>query len=485
VSSDPRKAPATGEAEQVETSSMLPSRPRLADHALMRRHLIEGVEEVVVHDARTGSLHRMTEEQWLVISGADGTRDFDGVCLAASRAGVYRRASEVRRLLDELHAAGLLADGLAPDPLPEPTWANLPLDPLPGFHLSCDGSGGCCKTYATIVFSAEEAARARGIVPRPTGSAVDDRLFSPLQGDPGRSPDAFAVTLVDGACAYLASDGHCRLHAVAGAEAKPWPCRAYPATFVEDGETVRVSVSIECACILASIGGTEGEPLVPPSARTIADLAGVPRVARLPERLLVHGGSQVSRSAIISWSRELCAELGEAADGVAVCWSLASALERDGLGISTSRAALASAEAPGAAELLPWAAGAAASMADCARSTAAWRSPRDRSRVSAALLAETCSRLSASTEPIERALAAADLHAVSEAFYLRAALHGHRLVDPSGELSVAAALRDRAVRMLVARALADHDEADAITRRHPLARVEATMRAHGVRLRPA
>ena len=117
------------------------------------------------------------------------------------------------------------------------------------------------------------------------------------------------MTLVDGACAYLASDGHCRLHAVAGAEAKPWPCRAYPATFVEDGETVRVSVSIECACILASIGGTEGEPLVPPSARTIADLAGVPRVARLPEPIVgvapgqsvvLYEGSRVVGSATIT-----------------------------------------------------------------------------------------------------------------------------------------------------------------------------------------
>ena len=69
-----------------------------------------------------------------------------------------------------------------------------------------------------------------------------------------------------------------------------------------------------------------------------------------------------------------------------------------------------------------------------------------------------------------------------EAFYLRAAFHGHRLV---GKRSFEVALRDAAVRMLVARALlalfstlpeGELDPACA----YPLALVEATLRGHGL-----
>jgi lysine-N-methylase len=65
---------------------------------------------------------------------------------------------------------------------------------------------------------------------------------------------------------------------------------------------------------------------------------------------------------------------------------------------------------------------------------------------------------------------------------VRAVLHGHQLV---GARPVSVALVDRAVRLLVARAL-DHilreapaDELDSAAA-HPLALVEATLRGHGL-----
>jgi lysine-N-methylase len=70
----------------------------------------------------------------------------------------------------------------------------------------------------------------------------------------------------------------------------------------------------------------------------------------------------------------------------------------------------------------------------------------------------------------------------AEALYARAVLHGHQL---AGEWPVSIALRDRAVRLLVARALdrlleqtpsEPHDSATL----HPLALVEAMLRGHGL-----
>ena len=87
----------------------LPSRPRLAEHAMVRRHFIDGEEVIVVHDARSGDLVRMPPRAWALIEAADGTRDIGGLLLAASQRGELRRASEVTAVLTDLQAAGLLS----------------------------------------------------------------------------------------------------------------------------------------------------------------------------------------------------------------------------------------------------------------------------------------------------------------------------------------------------------------------------------------
>jgi lysine-N-methylase len=64
-----------------------------------------------------------------------------------------------------------------------------------------------------------------------------------------------------------------------------------------------------------------------------------------------------------------------------------------------------------------------------------------------------------------------------ELFFLRVLLHGHQL---AGELPLARALRDRAVRLILARALPDALPEGDPARAHPLALVEAMMRGHGL-----
>jgi lysine-N-methylase len=458
--------------------SALPGRPRLAAHALVRLHVVDGVEVVVIHDARTGDLLRMGPREWALLAGADGTRDFDALVLAAARGGVLRRASELGAVLAALHAAGLLADGIEPPVSPvAPALheAARPLDALPGFTLTCDEGGACCSLYGSVLFSPLEAARARSLLPEILGAGErEGRAFTP---EHGATPDGhLAVALVDGRCAYLAGDGRCGIHAAGGEGAKPRGCRAYPATLVDDGESVRVSVGVECPCVLASVGREGGAPLVDPGARTRGALGADARVVTLPEAIPIADDRLASRAELAAWSRLVMGALPDDGEVVSLLWSLASALDAAGLDHAASLAALAAPRSPAPAALSPWLAALAARARARVAAADTWRGRRDRSRLASHWLAEAAESL---LEPaaLASALAGASPFGGDERFYLRAQLHGHQLI---GDLPLAAALRDRAVRLLLARALpASLPEGDP-ARPHPLALVEAMMRGHGL-----
>ena len=155
--------------------SSLPARPRLASHVLPRRHVVDGDERVVLHDLGTGRLVQIGPREWGLLAAADGTRDLDGIVLAAAREGAHARAAALEGFLAQLHQAGMLEDGVEEAPSPavmaegeaesrdDP--AARPLVPLPGFGLHCDGSGSCCRFYGTVIFGPVEAARARALLP--------------------------------------------------------------------------------------------------------------------------------------------------------------------------------------------------------------------------------------------------------------------------------------------------------------------------------
>src|SRR5262245_32534040 len=172
-----------------------PLRPRLADHVLARKHLVDGEERVVLHDTTADRLLQIGLREWGLLAAADGTRDIDGIVLAAAREGAHARAPALRSFLEQLHAAGLLEDGATPsetmgatpgkpgiaattaDPAPA---ARRPLDVLPGFSLHCDGSGSCCRIYASVIFGPVEAARARALLPTiMDGGVRHERAFLP------------------------------------------------------------------------------------------------------------------------------------------------------------------------------------------------------------------------------------------------------------------------------------------------------------------
>ena len=449
----------------------LPFHPRLAEHALVRRHVIDGEETVVIHDTRTGDLVRMGTREWAQLSAADGTRDLAGLTLAAAKSGALRRASEIVMVLERLQGMGLLADGIDRADPPPPA-AFRPLFVLPDFSLTCDESGACCGVYGSILFTPLEAARARAALPLVRdGGEQQDQVFTPEAGTDASG--RLAVALVDNRCAYLGGDGRCGVHAAAGADAKPATCRIYPATFVDDGETIRVSLGVECPCVLDSVGVAGGAPLVPAGAQNRADLPVGARVLALPDPLAITDGASVARAAYVRWSRLVAAQPSPA-EPVAALWSLAAAVELHGLDETATIAALASPTLPDVNAVAHWIQALSERADSRVTSASAWRSARDRSLTASREIAAAAAQL---RDPAALALALAtpSSEPAAEAFYLRAVIHGHQI---TGRLPLALSLRDRAVRLLVARAMAvASPEA-----RRPLAILEAMMRGHGMEI---
>ncbi|MFO0588977.1 MAG: YkgJ family cysteine cluster protein [Polyangiaceae bacterium] len=460
-------------------SAAFPSRPRLAEHALVRRHFIDGNEIVVVHDARSGDLVRMPPRAWALIEAADGTRDLAGLLLAASQRGELRRASEVEAVLTDLHAAGLLVDGIDPfafEAADAEVPADAPLDVLP-FALTCDGSGACCATYSTVRFTEDEAARARSLLPLVEEGRA--RVFLPLAGS-GAQPSR-AVTMIDGRCAYLAGDGACELHRRHGAGAKPSGCAIYPATFAFDGEAVRVSLGVECACVAKSLGNKDGEPLVPAAARSRADLPAGAQIAVLPERIDLGEGLSRPRAEVLAWSRDVLAAWREAArgeetaDAFATLWNLAKTVRAGVLSASAVEAALQAAKSRvPVSELKPWISALIERTSGKRDAADRWRAHDDRVRGLSASLAEAAAALG-DEACLSRAVEGEGAARPLESFYLTATVHGHGLI---GDVPLATALCDRAVRVLLGRALSTRSEpSDGAA----LTRVEAMMRAQGLK----
>ncbi|APR81843.1 Hypothetical protein A7982_07192 [Minicystis rosea] len=485
--------------------SSFPARPRLADHVLPRRHVVDGDERIVLHDLGAGRAVQIGPREWGLIAAADGTRDLEGIVLAAAREGAHARLPALRGFLEQLHAAGMLEDGAEPavksdappaksDAPPAAKSGEVraghdgdgvddasarPLVTLPGFSLTCDGSGSCCRFYGSVIFGPVEAARARALLPMVReGGARHERVFMPEHGS--GPTGGSAVTYCEGRCAYLGDHGRCGIHAVGGATAKPLGCQTYPATFVDDGESVRVSVSVECACVLASVDREGGAALVPEGARTRADLDETLVVERLADHLSMTETSVAPRAAFIAWSREVIRML-PARDTAAALLALSRVVAAEGLDMSAAAEALRNAPGVMPEDIGVWAGALARRAARRAREDAAWRGERDLVLRAARWIHAAAEALT-DEETATSILAAGVASPRSEQFYVEALLHGHRLV---GARPLATALRDRAVRIVVARALGHvmaalpEDEIDPACA-HPLALLEATLRGHGL-----
>ena len=465
----------------------LPNRPRLADFAWARQHIVDGRELVLIHDQRNGEAIEIEPRQFQLLAAADGSRDLDRIMLAASRAGALRRSSELHALLGQLHERGLLADGILPSEAVGASSSAKPVLTLPNYRFVCDANGSCCRTYGSVRFNRREAERARVLVPevldgalRAAGSAPGPRpanVFLPLQGS---KHDECACTMIDGQCCYLDDRGYCRIQQRGDGLAKPLGCRSFPATFVDEGESIVVSAAVECPCVLTSIGSGDGDGLVGEQVHCEADLESGLHIIRLPEAVQVTSDHEVSLAELRTWTAAVLDGATPSLDTVAAFWSLAAAVDSHGLDPAAAQRALRKPRLPGSTELGPWLAALRAVTDDRNQGAQKWRSQHDRARSLHGWIAHAAAELVV-TEKLESCLVQAPSYGDHESFYFRATLYGRHLA--AYEAPLEPALRDRAVRLLLARqlgSLIDTNWRQDPAANYPLTVVEAMMRGHGL-----
>ncbi|HVY44562.1 MAG TPA: hypothetical protein VHB21_01735, partial [Minicystis sp.] len=139
----------------------LPLRPRLADHAVARGHVVGGELRVVLHDMRGGGLIDVGPREWVLLAAADGTRDVDGLALAARNEGARVGVEAVRALAATeitvvADAVGAGWDRLPPQVLDEglrqlatrPPSSELPATTLEKYAPSMTGKLQCLVAAA-------------------------------------------------------------------------------------------------------------------------------------------------------------------------------------------------------------------------------------------------------------------------------------------------------------------------------------------------
>ncbi len=451
-----------------------PFRPRLASHVLARLHKVDDKNLVVLFDQDRGASFQIGMREWVLLQMADGTRDADGILLAAAREGALTSPGALDEFLTRLHREGMLRDGPAEtdsDARAEPAPADRPLDPLAGYRFSCDGRGVCCHQYSTIVFSPLEAARARVLLPLvERGGDRHEWVFTPRHGSV--TTPGCAVKHVDGACTYLDDAGLCRIHAAGGASAKPFGCNLFPARFVDDGEAVRVSALVECACVIRSARSSEGSPLVEPEVRVRGSLPSEVFIEVLPRAIRLSEESSCDRGELAAWSRAVLSARID--DPLAWLWNVADAIDRDASLPSPDLAR--SPVEPSAIE--PWLRAWHRVLEGIVSENLVWRSARDVALHSLDVMRETLGVL-ADGAMLEAMLAAQSTQPDAEAFYLRATAHGHQWI---AERPLSTQLRNVAMRVLLARAMHRFRSAGVLTGlafEEPLALVEAMCRGYG------
>lgn len=488
--------------------------------------MIDGEERVLLHDQERDEVLQIGPREWGVLEAADGTRDVEGIVVAARRSGAYARVAAVRRLLERLAERGMLDEGEAAEPpgggpsgvtdvadeggdeqvrveaferpkdsvdevsagedvgaraerpqedeTPEEASANAKsLIPVPGGDLRCNGAGTCCRLYGTVMMSPVELRRVQTVLPDwRVGPVPPERWGMPVRGsEPG---PILASVARDGACGFLQDDGLCAVHRAGGAEAKPFGCRAFPRIYVDDGVAVHVSVKPECPCVLEPNEG-DAEPVIDPAYTDAQSLPPLVVVDVLPDSLELHRGRWVDRASVRRWFSQIAGRSAPS-DPAATAWALADRIRAEGLPEPDDEAW--SAGPPSVDVVLPWISALHRRALVRAREHAAWRSSSDlvrRMSTSLALL----TRLLQDPEVLAEALAQPPEHPEHEARFWQTGVHAYRW-PRSGAIDLA--LRDDAVRVWVARSLplTLEDDGGDPDLRAPLALVEAMLRAHGV-----
>lgn len=407
--------------------------------------------------------------QWQVLALADGTRDIEGVALAARARGIATEPTDLAGFLEHLDEKGLLAEGPldAPDDAGEPDedLLDVPVEAIAGWTLICSGRGVCCEAFSTVLFTPREARRALVV--------LDDELhdFYPSRGVP-RDEGPVAPIMVHGRCGYLNDQRRCMLHARAGTTAKPSVCRSFPMQSVYDGATVRAAFTFECACVVDGIGVTHGDPPFPRGARTLREVSRLVPVARLPERVTLDGSTTAPRAGVRRFYRALAAATPPR-DVAAGLWAIGGALASTG--VDAAETAYATEPELDTARVRE-------AFSELRAAVSAWRAPlatfrseADFTRAGLDWIVAAADRIARSELPPAPPLGSRA--AEVEAFYVTATSWGY--ADALGRVPLARAFRIRALRLWLARAIAAAPPDDPRAA-EPLTVVEVLFRAVGL-----
>ncbi len=283
---------------------MVPLRPRLADDVLARLDRRGDARTLVLFDRRHGRTLVLEGRSWALLGQADGTRDLQGLVAAARGLGVRIGAEPAAQLLAQLDALGLLVEG-APEAIhtgvPEPSpWHDdaRAIEVWPQARYHCDGRGGCCRVYPSVLVLPDDVHRAAATLPEDHELGHAPQWAStPVCGSAPTVRRTLA--LVEGGCRFHRQGEGCSLHARGGAAAKPLGCRWFPAQLVDDGDALRATVAIECACVAHH--DPRGEPLLPPEVVRGADLPRGSVVARVPAQVGLAAEVSLPRADAIAW----------------------------------------------------------------------------------------------------------------------------------------------------------------------------------------
>ena len=434
---------------------------------------------MILFDGDTDEVSRIGTREWSILSAADGTRDLDGIVVAARRLGVRTDTEQVQAFLDQMVERGLVVGTPEPEskPAPEaeaPLPDERPVSALPGYRLSCDRSGRCCRMYSTILATEQEAERARALVPTRSFGGRSTAAFCPVRGSVAGAARVLPVR--DGACGYLDDDGACAIHKAAGLSAKPAGCQLFPATFIDDGQQIRVSVKTECACVLDSAASSGGDPLVDPAIERADQLPAMVVVGRLADSLPITEAHHESREAVVNWTTQ-CLAAPQPDDVARACWAMADGLDPargGGLDRALERWGEAAAEPPPDVDaVMPYVEALAKRAAARTRVDTRWRSTKDRVRAVGSWVSMTMLMLR-DAPLLAEVLAAGTDDPQREGFFVQAALFGYTPLDTRiGSLE--RGLRDLAVKIWIARAMRAMPEND----EEPLSALEAWLRAYG------
>jgi len=520
----------------------LPSRPRLAAHVLARRHVIDGQERVILHDQASDRVLQLGAREWAVLEAADGTRDPEGIVVAARREGAHARVAAVRELLRTLAADGLLVEGESAEPVAAGGAATSGEEKGTRVDVqaavaaaSAQREGSATRAEATAAASVEGSATRAEATSAASVEAKAASAPAALEG-PVRKP---VIPLPGGDMRCSGTGTCCRLYGtvmVLPHEARrmqsvlpQWrvgevpPERWFSPVRGSEPGPVQAAIARDGACgflqadglcAVHCAGGAEAKPWGCRSfPRIFVDDGVAVHVSTKPECpcLLDPRGGEPEPLVEPGWthaealpsviavrrlpesvrlSRAHAVSRAQARD-----WMTAVAARpvpsdpaatlwalADGVARHARLPALDDAAwhaaPPPAAVVRPWIEALHERAAARAREHAAWRSKVDLVRRLSTALA-TLTLLLRDDAALDEALAVPPEHPEQEARYWRMGVHGYRWI---GRRPLATRLRDEAVRLWLGRSLSAvlPGASDDPHLRAPLALVEALLRAHGI-----